>query len=232
MNAYQVKTPLNPFAQIEFLVSIKKGSQPATLGDVDIEYRASENINTSLLLWYGKYQPLGSIPRFFSSFLASSLNQFARLTLSFAASMSNCCRKSGCILIWNVGDCPPTFGVLSFTLDIVRTLPFNMCGMVRTLYHAFAINKTPPNSITSTNRGLTTNDNTSIEVAMRDHNTPVTGRNSHTQNIVFIWRFAECQQNKTTYHLVIAHTENEARSMLPNIFLVFTARIRVGVGHA
>nr|WP_230489349.1 host cell division inhibitor Icd-like protein [Providencia rettgeri] len=63
---------------------------------------------------------------------------------------------------------------------------------------------------------------------MSQHITALTGRNSHTQNIVFIWRFAECQQNKTTYHLVIAHTENEARSMLPNIFLVFTARIRVG----
>ncbi|OBU10776.1 host cell division inhibitor Icd-like protein [Morganella psychrotolerans] len=42
----------------------------------------------------------------------------------------------------------------------------------------------------------------------------------------FTWRFAECQENKATYHHVTAHTEDEARSLLPNLPLVFTARIR------
>lgn len=42
----------------------------------------------------------------------------------------------------------------------------------------------------------------------------------------FTWRFAECQENKTTYHHVTAHTEDEARLLLPNLPLVFTARIR------
>lgn len=47
----------------------------------------------------------------------------------------------------------------------------------------------------------------------------------------FIWRFAECQENKATYHHVTAHTEDEARSLLPGLLLVFTARIRQGVNH-
>lgn len=67
---------------------------------------------------------------------------------------------------------------------------------------------------------------------MKDHITPVTGRNSLTPNIVFTWRFAECQENKATYHHVTAHTEDEARSLLPGLLLVFTARIRQGVNHA
>lgn len=39
---------------IEFLQSIKKGSQSATLGNVDIEYRASENYENSIHLVIGK----------------------------------------------------------------------------------------------------------------------------------------------------------------------------------
>lgn len=39
---------------IEFLESIKKGSQSATLGNVDIEYRASENYENSIHLVIGK----------------------------------------------------------------------------------------------------------------------------------------------------------------------------------
>ncbi|EPV3839809.1 TPA: host cell division inhibitor Icd-like protein [Morganella morganii] len=66
---------------------------------------------------------------------------------------------------------------------------------------------------------------------MNKHITPVTGRNSLTPNIVFTWRFAECQENKATYHHVTAHTEDEARSLLPGLLLVFTARIRQGVNH-
>ena len=63
---------------------------------------------------------------------------------------------------------------------------------------------------------------------MSKHNTPVTGRNSHTQNIVFIWRFAECQQNKTTYHLVIAHTENKATTKDTFAQIEFLVSIKKG----
>ncbi|MBW5406025.1 host cell division inhibitor Icd-like protein [Morganella morganii] len=91
--------------------------------------------------------------------------------------------------------------------------------------------KTTPRCAETLPRRLTTNDTQIIEVAMNKHITPVTGRNSLTPNIVFTWRFAECQENKATYHHVIAHTEDEARSQLPGLLLVFTARIRQGVNY-
>ncbi|WP_413540486.1 host cell division inhibitor Icd-like protein [Providencia alcalifaciens] len=207
---------------MEFLVSIKKGSQPATLGDVDIEYRASENINTSLLLWYGKYQPLGSIPRDCNSFLIIRLIQAdtdASPSCSNAvfipSSSEGSTRKAICLF-----PLPDILMVDTwFTPDYIE---------IESQVYCKCIPKTMPRSALTLTGHLITTDNEAIEVTMSQHITALTGRNSHTQNIVFIWRFAECQQNKTTYHLVIAHTENEARSMLPNIFLVFTARIRVG----
>ncbi|WP_235843712.1 host cell division inhibitor Icd-like protein [Morganella psychrotolerans] len=48
----------------------------------------------------------------------------------------------------------------------------------------------------------------------------------------FTWRFAECQENKATYHTATAYTEDEARSQLPDLPLVFTARIRREVSYA
>ncbi len=45
---------VNTQGRIEFLESIKKGSQLATLGNVDIEYRASENYENSIHLIIGK----------------------------------------------------------------------------------------------------------------------------------------------------------------------------------
>ncbi|MEY0837367.1 host cell division inhibitor Icd-like protein [Providencia alcalifaciens] len=49
--------------RIEFLQSIKKGSQSATLGNVDIEYRASENYENSIHLVIGKDNNLGLIQK-------------------------------------------------------------------------------------------------------------------------------------------------------------------------
>ncbi|WP_273837650.1 hypothetical protein [Providencia rettgeri] len=49
--------------RIEFLESIKKGSQSATLGDVDIKYRASENYENSIHLVIGKDNNLGLIQK-------------------------------------------------------------------------------------------------------------------------------------------------------------------------
>lgn len=86
-------------------------------------------------------QPFGSTPRRLSSFLASSLNQFARVVWSLAASWSSCSRSSGLMRIWKVGDFPPVFGVRSLTLDIVRTFYFNDWHKVRTLYKQMTENK-------------------------------------------------------------------------------------------
>ncbi len=59
------------------------------------------------------YQPLGSIPRRFSSARPNSLSQLARLMPSLCASLSNCSFSSGEIRILNCGDCPSPLGLLS-----------------------------------------------------------------------------------------------------------------------
>lgn len=208
MNAYQVNNFLPRDSGLtEFSDSIKKDCYSVTQFN----------------------QFFGSIPKRSSSLRPSVLSQFPRLIPASDAADSNCVLSSGVILIWKVGDNPFPFSVLSlFGVDMyVRNL-LVCCLLCTYINMKYVQNKTPLNDITSITQGLTTSDTKTIEVAMQDHITPLTGRNSHTQNIVFIWRFAECQQNKATYHLVIAHTENEARSMLPNLSLVFTARIRVG----
>lgn len=177
-------------------------------------------------------QPLGSIPRLCSSARPNSFNQLARLTPSFCASKSNCSFRSGVMRIWNGGAFPVPFGCLS------RLMIVDMCTPINVVLFSIGVHtntyvpiKTTPRCAETLPRRLTTNDRTSIEVAMKDHITPVTGRNSLTPNIVFTWRFAECQENKATYHHVTAHTEDEARSLLPGLLLVFAARIRQGVNH-
>lgn len=105
-------------------------------------------------------QPFGSIPRRFNSSRASSLNQLLSVILSESAAAFSCSRSSGWMRIWNAGDWPPDFGVRSFTLDIVHTFSFNGFNKVCTLYHEITLKQTPPNGITSTERGLTTNATT------------------------------------------------------------------------
>ena len=178
-------------------------------------------------------QPLGSTPRFCSSARPNSFSQLARLTPSFCASESNCSFRSGVMRIWNGGAFPVPFGCLSRLMIVDMCTPINVVlfsiGVHTSMYVPI---KTTPRCAGTLPRRLTTNDRLSIEVAMKDHITPVIGRNSLTPNIVFTWRFAECQENKATYHHVTAHSEDEARLLLPGLLLVFTARIRQGVNHA
>lgn len=133
--------------------------------------------------------------------------------------------NSGSNLNWN-GGLPR----LSFLCVDTSITPIVMCLCVMTHYIQLSEKAMPCSASTLTGH-LTTNDNLGIEAAMKDHITPVTGRNSHTLNIIFTWRFAECQENKATYHTTTAHTENEARSQLPDLRLVFTAKIRREVNY-
>nr|DAI72597.1 MAG TPA: hypothetical protein [Caudoviricetes sp.] len=61
----------------------------------------------------GQNQPFGSMPCRRNSSRASSFNQLPRLTPSRSAASLSCCRNSGVILIWKVGERPSPFGVLS-----------------------------------------------------------------------------------------------------------------------
>lgn len=225
--------------RIEFFESIKKGSQSATLGNVDIEYRASENINISLLLWYGKYQFLGSIPNRSNSFRPRVLSQLPKLIPASDAADSNCALSSGVILIWNVGDNPFPFSVLSlFGVDMYVRNPL-VCYLLCTYSNMkYVQNKTPSNDITSITQGLTTNDTDTIEVAMQDINTPVTGRTSLTPNQSYRWLFLALNRSDYTAKpcriAVTAPNENSARLMLVRDYILsFAGRLPAQeVAHA
>ncbi|WP_247684946.1 host cell division inhibitor Icd-like protein [Citrobacter werkmanii] len=93
-------------------------------------------------------------------------------------------------------------------------------------------NTTPPNGITSTERGLTTAVNVDNEAAMKDHITHPQGRNNYT------WRFLAINRHdkkgKPCRLSVEAATEHEARRILaPHFILSLAARLPVQeVRHA
>ncbi|MFV8992776.1 host cell division inhibitor Icd-like protein [Serratia fonticola] len=83
----------------------------------------------------------------------------------------------------------------------------------------------------NTNRASNHNDRVIIEVAMSDHITPLTGRNSLTPN-KFTWRFLALNRHDKKAMpcrmSVEAHTEREARQVLaPHFILSFAARLPV-----
>ncbi|HCH7805873.1 TPA: host cell division inhibitor Icd-like protein [Escherichia coli] len=78
---------------------------------------------------------------------------------------------------------------------------------------------------------LTTNDNESIEVAMRNHTTPPQGRDSHDLN-KYIWRFIALSTAQPRVITIEATSEQEARQQSPaGCVMVFAARIRREVRH-
>lgn len=210
---------------IEFLESIKKGSQSATLGNVDIKYRASENINISLLLWYGKYQFLGSMPRDCNSFRITLLIHAARdSSPSCACATSIISRSSGSSLNWNGGF--PRLSVLCVDTSITPVVWY-LCVIT---HYTLATQKTMPRSGGTLTGHLTTNDNTSIEVAMPDHNTPVTGRTSLTPNQSYRWLFLALNRSDYTAKpcriAVTAPNEHDARLMLVRDYILsFAGRL-------
>ncbi|HDC1326759.1 TPA: host cell division inhibitor Icd-like protein [Escherichia coli] len=156
------------------------------------------------------FYPLGSMPRRFSSVRPNSLSQLARLTPSLLASLSNCSLSSGAIRIWNGGAFPAPFGFLS------RLIIVDMCTPIRLCFHSIGVHlntrapkKAKPEGARNTNGLLTTNDNESIEVAMRNH----------TQTRPeFIYTFTALHRDRmadgaTTVH-VAADTLVDARQMV------------------
>ncbi|HBA9567783.1 TPA: ash family protein [Escherichia coli] len=78
---------------------------------------------------------------------------------------------------------------------------------------------------------LTTNDNQSIEVAMRNHTTHPQGRDSHNLN-KYIWRFIALSTAQPRVIHIEATSEQEARQQSPDgCVMVFAARIRQEVRH-
>ncbi|HIH3582988.1 TPA: hypothetical protein ACYQQI_001532, partial [Escherichia coli] len=128
------------------------------------------------------YQPLGSIPRRFSSARPNSLSQLARLMPSLCASLSNCSFSSGEIRILNCGDCPSPLGLLS-RLIIDKWSPIELAFLLLGGHlNTGTLKKAKPEGARNTNGLLTTNDSKIIEVAMLNHTTHPQGRDSHNLN--------------------------------------------------
>ena len=199
--------------------------------------------NATLSTTANGYQPFGSIPKRSSSLRPSVLSQLPRLMFSAAAAASNCALSSGVILIWKVGDHPAPFVPLSRLIVDTYVRNSVLFIMTRTYINTcYPEKETPPNGITSTERGLTTTDRQSIEVAVMKNTTHPQGRHSITQNsgvdpVSFVWIIAavrrDCPTVKATIHHIAAATEHEARRTLAKDHICFFAgRIRQEVANA
>lgn len=200
---------------------------------------AQMQLGTSPQLWGNLdawYQPFGSMPLVMSSRRASSFSQLARLVPSRSASASSCAFSSGLMRMWKGGDLPAPRGwlsrtIISFSVDMCTPIDLSLIPLgVHTNMCVFK-NTTPPNGITSTERGLTTAVNVDNEAAMKDHITHPQGRNNYT------WRFLAINRHdkkgKPCRLSVEAATEREARRILaPHFILSLAARLPVqGVSH-
>ncbi|WP_421959170.1 host cell division inhibitor Icd-like protein [Providencia huaxiensis] len=214
--------------RIEFLQSIKKGSQSATLGNVDIEYRASENINISLLLWYGKYQLLDLTPNLSSSLrqavLTHALNGSSPITEFICSSKSSSKR----IIFMVLRDLLNAF--FSF-LSCTGKYHYDSLLLIGKYHNTgYPNKKAMPCSASTLTGHLITNDNHTIEVTMSKHNTPVTGRTSLTPNQSYRWLFLALNRSDYTAKpcriAVTAPNENSARLMLVRDYmLIFAGRL-------
>lgn len=214
--------------RIEFLQSIKKGSQSATLGNVDIEYRASENINISLLLWYGKYQFLGLTPNLSSSLRQAVLTH--ELNGSLPITESICLSKSSSNRIVLLVLFARSYGFLSFSSCIGSNHYDSLYVYGANQYKGKCYIKTMPRSGGTLTGHLITTDNEAIEVTMSKHNTPVTGRTSLTPNQSYRWLFLALNRSDYTAKpcriVVTASNENSARLMLVRDYmLIFAGRL-------
>ncbi|HFP5147336.1 TPA: host cell division inhibitor Icd-like protein [Escherichia coli] len=177
------------------------------------------------------HQPLGSMPRRFSSARPNSLSQLARLMPSLCASLSNCSFSSGEIRILNCGDCPSPLGLLS-RLIVDKWSPIELAfSLLGDHLNTEALKKAKPEGARNTNGLLTTNDSKIIEAAMRNHTTHPQGRDSHNLN-KYIWRFIALSAAQPRVITIEATSEQEARQQSPDgCVMVFAARIRQEVRH-
>lgn len=178
-------------------------------------------------------QPFGSMPLVMSSRRASSFNQLARLVPSRSASASSCAFSSGLMRIWKGGDLPAPRGwlsrtIISFSVDMCTPIDLSLISLGVHTNMCISKNTTPPNGITSTERGLTTTVSLDNEAAMKDHITHPQGRKS------YIWRFLALSAIGRNVIHITATTEREAREQSPaGCVMVFAGRLPVQeVRHA
>lgn len=170
-------------------------------------------------------QPFGSMPRLSNSLRKSRFIHPALLSSpsSFIA-IDRRSERSG-----SRRSCT-TFLSLWFSLVDIGVHPFILIIMVINVHHCKPISKAP--QVLGTHAGLlTTNAKATSEAAMKNHITPLNGRNSLTLN-KFTWRFLALNRHdkkaKPCRLSVEATTEHEARRILaPHFILSFAARLPV-----
>lgn len=173
--------------------------------------------------------------------LALGFTGFSRSTLASISSMSSCGKRiffcadfaftAFVAMLFPHGGDGPQYSKKRLTC----TPTDNKVGP----HHDFSngVKNTKPGSASTHTGPLTTNDSESIEVAMQNHTTPLTWRNSLSPN-KFTWRFLALsridREAKPCRLSVVAPTEREARQVLaPHFILSFSARLPVQeVRHA
>ncbi len=168
-------------------------------------------------------QPLGSMPCRRSSWRASSFIQLPRLTPSRSAASFSCCRSSGLIRIWKVGDQPSPLGVLSRL--IVDTYVRNLIPWVLLCTYVITANieKATPRTVSAV-PGRLTKPLVGVTVMADQQHTQ-----SHPK---YTWRFLALNRHdkkaKPCRLSVVAVSESEARSILaPHFILSLAARLPI-----
>lgn len=222
-NAGILTAPLAQFVKASRSLNQRRNS---ALGDIENYYLLTQIFGAVGSIPRSKpVQPFGSMPRLSNSLRKSRFIHPALLSSpsSFIA-IDRRSERSG-----SRRSCT-TFLSLWFSLVDIGVHPFILIIMVINVHHCKPISKAP--QVLGTHAGLlTTNAKATSEAAMKNHITPLNGRNSLTLN-KFTWRFLALNRHdikaKPCRLSVEATTEHEARRILaPHFILSFAARLPV-----
>ncbi|EFF9208281.1 host cell division inhibitor Icd-like protein [Escherichia coli] len=158
--------------------------------------------------------------------MASTIWSGTRASILFDFAFTDFVAISDFRLVW----CPTMIARKKFNamLDVSHTDKITCVRHLIFISHKM----TKPRTVGAVTGLLTTNDNESIEVAMRNHTTHPQGRDSHDLN-KYIWRFIALSTAQPRVITIEATSEQEARQQSPaGCVMVFAARIRQGVRHA
>lgn len=157
--------------------------------------------------------------------MASTIWSGTRASILFDFAFTDFVAISDFRLVW----CPTMIARKKFNamLDVSHTDKITCVRHLIFISHKM----TKPRTVGAVTGLLTTNDNESIEVAMRNYTTHPQGRDSHNLN-KYIWRFIALSTAQPRVIHIEATSEQEARQQSPDgCVMVFAARIRQGVSH-
>ncbi|WP_432442453.1 host cell division inhibitor Icd-like protein [Escherichia coli] len=157
--------------------------------------------------------------------MASTIWSGTRASILFDFAFTDFVAISDFRLVW----CPTMIARKKFNamLDVSHTDKITCVRHLIFISHKM----TKPRTVGAVTGLLTTNDNESIEVAMRNYTTHPQGRDSHNLN-KYIWRFIALSTAQPRVIHIEATSEQEARQQSPaGCVMVFAARIRQEVRH-